>query len=177
VSRPPESCLSATGSTPLSPLKRALSPLSWSSCRCACLAICAAHLFFNAGHKASAADPETAVVMMDPQDPFPPDDSASGLLDQQQPIQSSTGRGWGTRRAPTRPRRFGAPNHGSLYLRRHFLIGIALLLISFVTVLEILNHLSNRDQGFVAAPGGMHYYLWRYGPAAGASPWIEPSQH
>jgi hypothetical protein len=109
--------------------------------------------------------------MMDPQDPFPPDDSASGLLDQQQPIQSST------RRAPTRPRRLGTPSHGSLYLHRRFLMGIALLLISFVVVLEILNYLSNRDQGFVAAPGGMHYYLWRYGPAAGASPWIEPSQH
>jgi hypothetical protein len=55
-------------------------------------------------------------------------------------------------------------------------MGIALLLISFVVVLEILNYLSNRDQGFVAAPGGMYYYLWRYGPAAGANPWVEPSQ-
>jgi hypothetical protein len=114
--------------------------------------------------------------MMDPQDPFPPDDSASSLLDQRRPTKSSSGIRWEARPAPTRPRRLGTRIHGSLYLRRRFLMGIALLLISFVVVLEILNYLSNRDQGFVAAPGGMYYYLWRYGPAAGANPWVEPSQ-
>jgi hypothetical protein len=60
-----------------------------------------------------------------------------------------------------------ASNSHSFYLRRYFLVGIALLLLLFVVPLEILNSISNRNQGFAPAPGGMHYYLWTYGPALG----------
>lgn len=107
------------------------------------------------------------MATMGPPGSPPPDDSAISLLNQQHPTESNTDQAWNSQGAPRRLRRIGASRFGSLYLRRRFLIGMALLLITFLAVLEILNYLSNRDQGFVAAPEGMHY-LWRYGPAAGA---------
>ncbi|KAK3326722.1 hypothetical protein B0H66DRAFT_551574 [Apodospora peruviana] len=53
--------------------------------------------------------------------------------------------------------------HGSIYLRREFLVGLALLFLSFLATEEVLNHLSDRYRGFAFATEDKHY-LWTYGP-------------
>jgi len=65
-------------------------------------------------------------------------------------------------------RRLGNPTtwrtrHGSIYLRRAFLIGMALLFAAFFVLVEVLNYFSNRYQGFVDTEQSKHY-LWRFGP-------------
>jgi hypothetical protein len=52
------------------------------------------------------------------------------------------------------------------YLSRYFLAGQATLSVLLVVALEILNHLSNRDQGLATVAATMHY-LWTYGPTLG----------
>jgi len=54
------------------------------------------------------------------------------------------------------------------YLHRFSLGGLAVLSVLFIAALELLNYLSNRDQGFAAAAEGMHY-LWTYGPTLGTN--------
>jgi len=54
----------------------------------------------------------------------------------------------------------------SFYLRRCFLLEMAVLSVVLIAALEILNFLSNRDQGFITAKARMHY-LWTYGPTLG----------
>jgi len=53
--------------------------------------------------------------------------------------------------------------HGSIYLHRISLIGMALLFICFFVLIEVLNNFSSRDQGFVDTQESSHY-LWRFGP-------------
>ncbi|KAK4155718.1 hypothetical protein C8A00DRAFT_31471 [Chaetomidium leptoderma] len=96
----------------------------------------------------------------DPHKPSPPEDPTSSLLDQQRLTSPNTDRRW-TKGGG----RFGALGGQSLYVHRYFLVGMALLFMLFVAALEALNYVSSRDEGFVPAPGGMHYYLWTYGPA------------
>lgn len=53
--------------------------------------------------------------------------------------------------------------HGSIYLHRAFLIGMALLFVCFFVIIEVLNNFSSRDQGFVDTEESSQY-LWRFGP-------------
>lgn len=55
---------------------------------------------------------------------------------------------------------------GSIYLRRALLAAVGLLFTLFIVTLEILNYISNRDQGFVSADRGKQY-IWMYGPVFG----------
>jgi hypothetical protein len=111
-----------------------------------------------------------------PQNASSLEDSASTLLDQSlQPVRPRLDRGWNSQGSRARLRGLGASSVHSFDLRRYFLVGMALLLLLFVVTLEMLNYLSNRDKGFVPAPGGMHYYyLWTYGPALGENPRLTP---
>lgn len=88
------------------------------------------------------------------------------LLDAKKKMPKRTGNGANRQNARNGWQRLQSSVPSNLYLRRGFLIGMAILFVSFIIALEILNFLSNRDQGFVSAALGNHY-LWTYGPVFG----------
>ncbi|KAK4043098.1 hypothetical protein C8A01DRAFT_32737 [Parachaetomium inaequale] len=113
-----------------------------------------------------ASDPDAlAMGAAGPQNASSLEDAASSLLDHQPLTGPGKSRDSSPHRPPRGARTCGISSPQSLYLRRYFLAGMALLCALLVAALEILNYFSNREQGFASAPGGMHYYLWRYGPA------------
>jgi hypothetical protein len=125
--------------------------------------------FSSTARMPPASDPDTlAMGAADSQNASSLEDAASSLLDHQPPTGPGTmSRELSPHRLPRGARTCGTSSPQSFYLRRYFLAGMALLCALLVAVLEILNYFSNREQGFVSAPGGVHYYLWRYGPAFG----------
>lgn len=58
------------------------------------------------------------------------------------------------------------PTWTEVYFRPLFLIVLALLLALIIVVLEILNSVSQHNQGLVTASEDMHY-IWTYGPTFG----------
>lgn len=72
----------------------------------------------------------------------------------------------------------GGPNESSsarphprwtiFYFRRLFLVPFSILLILTIVGLEVLYHMSQRNQGLMTASEGMHY-AWTYGPTFGKS--------
>lgn len=66
------------------------------------------------------------------------------------------------------------PTWTEFYFRPLFLINLGTLFMLMIVVLEVLNSISQRNQGLVTASENLHY-LWTYGPTFGKSEptWID----
>lgn len=89
------------------------------------------------------------------------------LLDQEHPSPEATSQN--SLRTPDDEGilRSDTPKWAPFYVRPPFLLGQAIVFILVITALEVLYHVSEKNQGLATVPQNLHY-LWTYGPTFGA---------